>query len=275
MFKAFLLFLCVLAFTPMVAAQERTHRSPTPSPAGRQVNPATPVFSKERLDRLRPIAQAILESQRASAQGTAPDQHLLTAPPAMSVLGGFTDLTQGPALRKYGPFGPNVKYGLMGPLAEEQSARQSANAQLNPGVVVNLPEGFTHPLDGVSRNLNGVKFSLEGLDLNLEKVKSIGALNQLLPQIEAFNQPPMLRSIANMLAPQPLASADSDGPVRAQASGLKLPGFIRNLFKDLPTCAEKAQLLYTKCIDGKTGPKGGHSSQACENGRAAYLRECR
>jgi hypothetical protein len=219
MYKAFLLFLCLLALTPTVVGQERIPRRPVPSPVGQPVRPASPVLSKEQMDRLRPIAQAILENQRARAQGTVPtpNQHPSTLSPALNGLGGFLDYTPDPNLLKYGPFGPNVKYGPLGPLGAEHGAQQSPNAGPNSGVVWNL-EGFTHPLDRVGQNLGGVKLNLEGLDLKLEGFNerieastngAIEALNKLQQLIEASNQPPVPRTADRKLTGRVTASAAS------------------------------------------------------------------
>lgn len=189
MYKAFLLILCLLVCTMMVVGQERAPQSAPFSPSVQRILDRINAMTPEQRARLRESTLAWLDERHASEQSTIPmpSQNPLTPFAAMSPLGTLLDVTQDPNLRKYGPLGPNVKYGLLGPLGEEQGAGQSANGGPNQGVVLNLPEGFTHPLDGFS--LPGFKESIE-----VSANAAVDALNQLPRLVAASNQPPVPRS---------------------------------------------------------------------------------
>jgi hypothetical protein len=204
MYKAFLLILCLLVNTTMVVAQRPDTRRPAPSPVRQQGSPPTPIVTKEQLERLRLILQPFLEKEYGSAHGavTLPNQNPLTPFARMSPLGGLLEVTEDPNLRKYGPLGPNVNYGPMGPLGEGQGV-QSLNAQSNPGVVWKSPSDFTldkvfsQMLDGINQAQNGINQSLDGVN------GALGALNQVQQQIAAFNvlTMPSSKSVVQTLMP--------------------------------------------------------------------------
>jgi hypothetical protein len=208
MYKAFLLILCLLACTTIVVAQGPDTRRPAPRPTGQQVSPATPILSKEQFERLRTILQPFYEKQGGSAPGTVPmpNQRPLTLSPAIGgPLGGFPDFTPDPNLLKHGPFGPNVKYGPLGPIGEGQGAQQSANAQLNLGVGLNL-EGFKqHPLDkAINQSIGAIDGLIEVFNNRLPRL-----VDQYQQQVAASNQPPVPRPADNQLTRPRSASAAS------------------------------------------------------------------
>jgi hypothetical protein len=214
MYKAFLLILCLLACTTIVVAQGSDTRRPAPRPTGQQVNPDISALTKELLqsDRLRAFARETIirkhfEQQRARARGAVPppNQHPLTLRPVTGVLGGFPDYTPDPNLLKHGPFGPDVKYDLSGPIGEGWDF-----------------EGFKrHPLENVSNQIQeGFKQATGGINQSIEAAdRLIEIFNQLPQQVDQYqrqiaasNQPPVHRTADNRLGPQPLASAASHVP---------------------------------------------------------------
>lgn len=200
MFKAFLLILCFLVGTVVVAGQERTPQPRPFSPDVQRIFDYIRVMTPEQRVLLRESTLVWLEKRRASERGIpTQDQHSFTLAPATGTLGvgGFPDLTPDPNLLKYGPLGPDVKYGPMGPIGEGQGSQQSANAQTSPGSILNLPKGFTHPLEGLTKDLDAAKWSWKELNLSLGAAdRAIGALSQVQLQIAASNQS-LLSRLAN------------------------------------------------------------------------------
>ena len=228
MYKAFLLILCLLVSPMMVLAQQRAPQAPPFNPNVQRILDNINAMSPEQRARLRESTLAWLEERHASEQRTIPlqNQNPLTSFAGMSPLGGLLYITQDPNLRKYGPLGPSVKYGLLGPLGDDEGVQQSANSQSNLGNLFNLPKGFT-PLDGVSQSLD---WDFKELDLSLQRIDAstnaaIDALKLLQQQIAASNETSVLRPTGRVLQPPPSASAAS---VRKQ-SGLEtlMPPFDR------------------------------------------------
>jgi hypothetical protein len=183
MYKAVSLILCLLAVLRTVAGQQPTPHRPAPSPAGQQ----TLSLTKEQLDWVLKIAR-----ERVPERGTVsvPSQNPLTPFATMSPLGSLLDVTED--VRKYGPLGPNGKYGI-GAVGEERGMLQSANGPTSPSTVWNLPNGFNHPLDkAFSQALGGINQSIEAINqIQHQFYQFQQQVDQLQRLIAASNQPPV------------------------------------------------------------------------------------
>lgn len=150
MYKAFLLIVCLMVCTEVGIAQGPDTRHPAPSPARPEIRSIT----KEQLERVRDIARGTAGVSPTPTQAPSPAGREIRI--TKEQLDWVRDIARG---------------------------MQSASAQPSPGIS-DLPEGFTHPLDGFSLDLN-----LEGFKERIDAATdgAIGALKQMA----ASNQPPV------------------------------------------------------------------------------------
>lgn len=218
MYKACLLFLCLLAFTPTVGAQDTSR-------------PDLERIRKALLDARTPKPPA---RGRNLTPSPAPEQRSLDwlfKPSAVGPLGPIPTLSDAPAI---GDWGVGLK--------------------------------------GFNGNFNFL--DKEALDRNIESLRqATEALNRINLQFGRSALSPVPRPADGTLLPQNSASPATRSPVRAKASGLKIPKIIRETFNIFPSCVAGCFLDYAACQ--KRAKAGRYRNpEACENGLGACKRTC-
>jgi hypothetical protein len=243
MYKACLLFLCLLAFTPTMRAQDT---------------------SRPDLERIRKaLRDARTPEQPARGRdltpSPAPEQRSLDwlfKPSAVVPPGPIPTLSDVPAIGDWGVVDLKGFNGINYGWSEADSAE------------------FNRGLEDIRRITVDCGRIVEDIGRAVEELNRINRA-YAVPNPPPVSSPGLLFPVDDTFSPQPSASAASRGPIRAQASGLKLPKFIENLFTKPLTCKTKCEVLFfTKCVNKEIGPKGGYSTHACVQGRTACKQEC-
>lgn len=251
MYRSLFVILCLVVCMSMVVAQAPSSGRLAPNPGGQQFSPAVPVLSREQLDRLRPIAQAILERQRARAQGVGP-----IAADHSPVPSGLT-----PSL----DFSPTFCFFNCKPSSVVPPRPIFSESPIQGdigGIDLKGFNGMTlwDPAEFDRLMSKPIKLDLN-IDLNVEELNRI-----FLPK-----QPPIPRLADHELKRSQSASAASASSTRSRPFW-DIPN---SKVKKLP-CHEQCYIFYARCnagpANGGTGPKGGRKNpNACEEG----LRACK